>query len=169
MRLGISSALLAVMLATSLVGCSAARSDSSSGPSGAVATETPSPVPLDADGKGELKGVSVGPSETPLTYAPGSPEDRAQERYGHSVDVGVFGSIQGVQTKLVIPMWYGESATYELTAPSGGGVISPPTSLVDAAATKDGVVWWGGSAASIKYHFEDGYFVLDELISPAPH
>jgi hypothetical protein len=140
--------------------------------SSASSIEPTSAVPLDSAGRGKLTGVSVVQSDGYGT-GPGTPEARAYDRFdGHRVDVGIFGSIRGVETKLVVPMWYGEHTTYTLEREG------ETTSLVEAAKLRGGfravadpgsVVWWSGPGCAVTYHFEDGCFVLDSLVSKVPH
>jgi hypothetical protein len=157
----VSVVALLVLVAVVLPGCSAPVNTVESTPSAAL-------VSLDDQGRGQLQGVSVTPSG-PFGLAPGTPEDEAQSQYGNRVEVGIFDSLEGVETKLVVPMWYGGEATYQLTTPSGDNPIGDQVPLVEAAADEGGVVWWAGPNASITYHLEDGFFVLDSLVAPASH
>jgi len=123
----------------------------------AATTATPSSrlVPINANGRGELKGVSVGPSRG-FGFAPGTPSDRAYKRYGHRADVGVFDSVRGIETELLVPMWYGKATTYSVVGQS-------KTVPLERAVADKSVTWWGSPGASVRYHLEDGYFVLDHM------
>lgn len=118
-------------------------------------------VPVDKNGLGQLHGVSVVPTG-PYYIAPGTPDDRAHSRLIARVDVGVPDSVHGVAARLVVPMWYGRKTTLMIMG------TPPETSLAQAVANK-AVIWAGTAVADVKYHLEDGVFVLDSLQVPPSH
>jgi len=140
-------------LAAAVAGCSTARPSVSA--AGSASSAMDQLVPVDSAGVGQLAGVSVGPSHAPIVARDGSPEQLVQKRYVGQVDIGVFESTRGVQTKLVVPMWYGKQTAYSVA----GGKSVP---LAAAVADKT-VIWWGSGSARVRYHLENGAFVLDTL------
>jgi hypothetical protein len=134
-------------------------------PAPAETTAVPLPgtalAALESTRPASLHDVTVQPS-TGTLFGATSPDQRAYARYGHLVDVGIQVALHGVQSQLVVPMWYGKSAQF------GFKGSSDTVPLVSAVADKS-VVWWSSPGADVSFHFEDGYFVLDRMIVSAPH
>ena len=125
-------------------------------------TSTPSDalVGLDASGNGELRHVNCDPV-TAGYIVPGSPEARAIRRRWILLNVGVFDHASGVRTTLLVPMWYDSNTTY--VPPDGR-----PTPATLSEAVKDPDFAWDlAGTTDVKFHLEDGVFLLDEVSRPA--
>lgn len=153
--------LLMPVLCLALVACTPAQS-AKNGETTPQPTETPSDrlVPLNQDGSGELEGAGIGPYGAYGT-TPGTPDDRASQR-GERLAVWVFDSLQGIETHLIVPMYYNESTTYSLR---GTDESVPVTQVIEDKS----VVWWAAPAADVKFHLEDGVLVLDSIVVNRPH
>lgn len=154
---GLVASLALFGVVASLSACTASPvSGSGTSKAGTRASLSSQLVPFDSKGRGRLDGVSVVRSGS-LALAVGTPDDRAFLRHMTRVDVGVFDSVQGIQTKLVVPIWYGNATVYYEPG-------APAVPLVKAVADKS-VTWWSSAGANVEYHLQDGIIVLDRFES----
>jgi hypothetical protein len=160
---GFVALLVGVVFLLGIAGCASRPSPSSTTASAPTASAIPSAAlaSLESSGAAVLLGVSVAPSGG-VGFSATSPDQRAYNRYGHRVDVGVRGSVHGVDTTFVIPMWYGKATQYAFKGESK----SVP---LESAVADKSVVWWASPGADVTFHFEDGYFVLDRMEVSQPH
>ena len=155
------SLVLMSLLCLALVACTPAQS-AENVETTPQTNQTPSDklVPLNQDGSGELEGVGIGPYGAYGT-TPGTPDDKASQR-GQRLAVWVFDSLRGIETHLIVPMYYDDSTTYSFR---GTDESVPVTQVIEDKS----VVWWAAPAADVKFHLEDGVMILDTIVVNRPH
>ncbi len=164
---GLARLGLLALVAVALSGCtaeSATKSDGSdatdvSGSQSSTSTPSDALVNLDADGKGTLTHVNL-EERTSGCIMPDSPESRAIRREWRVVNVGIFDRSHGVRTMLTVPMWYHSDTTFVPTPH-----MPFPETLAEAVEHPEWA-WDGAGTADLKFHMEDGLFVIDEVSRP---
>lgn len=150
------SVLIAVSV-LALAGCadSSQSLDLSTVSGGGTASEAL--VEFDKDGLGSLNGVTIVPSAAYASEV-GSKEDLAAQTNVDRVEVGIPDTLHGIDTQLIVPMWYDEQTVYQIADAKG-----LPLSEVVADGS---VVWRGDPVARVDFHRGDGVIVLDRIWVP---
>jgi len=162
MRVRTVSLLLSFLVFVAFAtGCSTSRGvDESAPPTSSSVTKM-----LASLGEGEsgsLRGVSLSAASGGAIDA-GTREDELLRSGYRQAQVGVFREINGIETRLMIPMWYGDETTIE------AGSLPPASMLEAAEATRTMMgqaYWFGDPVAAVYFHMDEGVLVLDRAVVP---
>ena len=97
----------------------------------------------------------------------GTPEDDVAKDHTKA-EVGVFETVNGIETRLVIPMWYGDETGFE----SNGAEPVPMPQAVQAASEhttstlRSTAVWFGDAVVDVEFHMDSGVLILDRVEAP---
>ena len=153
-----------VALCVSASGCTESGNLSGSGmPDRLTPAEATEMLESLSDGQAStLDRVSMSRSLGYATDA-GTHEDEIAQSGYRRADVGVIEWVNGIETKLVIPMYYGPETTYQVKGREPMAMLE----AVEATPTLSGpFVFFAGPVISIEFHMDDGVLILDDVTVP---